>query len=134
MSNENRKANRTRNNTVTFRMNDAEYADFQHKVNASGLTQQSYIINSIRRAVIPSADEISVLRKMGNTLENYERQLRGMATNINQMAHVANGHGFIPEEAELENIADQITGFRKENNELWLSIKSSINPQKAMGQ
>ena len=134
MSNEKRKANRTRNNTVTFRLNDKEYADLQAKVNESGLTQQSYIISAIRKAVIPSADEVSVLRDMENTLENYERQLRGIATNINQMAHIANGHGFIPEEAALENIADQITGFRKENNELWLSIKSSINPPKAMGQ
>ena len=47
MGNENKKANRTHNNTITFRMNDAEYADLQSKVNESGLTQQSYIITSI---------------------------------------------------------------------------------------
>lgn len=128
------KANRKRNKSVTIRMNDIEYADFQNKVTESGLTQQAYVINAVRGAIITPSDQIAVLKEISKTFADQERQFRGLATNVNQMAHVANGQGYVPSAQELENIAAQLGIYRKESEDIWQSIRSSINQQKATVQ
>ena len=128
------KANRKRNKSVTIRMNDIEYADFQNKVTKSGLTQQAYVINAVRGAIITPSDQIAVLKEISKTFADQERQFRGLATNVNQMAHVANGQGYVPSAQELENIAAQLGIYRKESEDIWQSIRSSINQQKATVQ
>lgn len=128
------KANRKRNKSVTIRMTDIEYADFQNKVTESGLTQQAYVINAVRGAIITPSDQIAVLKEISKTFADQERQFRGLATNVNQMAHVANGQGYVPSAQELENIAAQLGIYRKESEDIWQSIRSSINQQKATVQ
>ena len=128
------KANRKRNKSVTIRMNDIEYADFQNKVTESGLTQQAYVINAVRGAIITPSDQIAVRKEISKTFADQERQFRGLATNVNQMAHVANGQGYVPSAQELENIAAQLGIYRKESEDIWQSIRSSINQQKATVQ
>lgn len=128
------KVKRKRNRAVTIRMNEAEYTDFQNKVDESGLTQQAYIISAVRGATITPSDEIAVLKDISKTFADFERQVRGLGTNINQMAHVANGQGILPTEDSLLTISEQITNMRKESEELWQSIRSSINQQKVTEQ
>ena len=128
------KAIRKRNRSVTIRMNETEYADFQSKVTESGLTQQAYVINAVRGATITPSDQIEVLKEISKTFADQERQFRGLATNVNQMAHVANGQGYVPSAQELENIAAQLGIYRKESEDIWQSIRSSINQQKATVQ
>ncbi|MBR5407608.1 MAG: plasmid mobilization relaxosome protein MobC [Lachnospiraceae bacterium] len=128
------KANRKRNKSVTIRMNDIEYSDFQNKVTESGLTQQAYVINAVRGATITPSDQIAVLKEISKTFADQERQFRGLATNVNQMAHVANGQGYVPSAQELGNIAAQLGIYRKESEDIWQSIRSSINQQKATVQ
>ena len=128
------KAIRKRNRSVTIRMNETEYADFQSKVTESGLTQQAYVINAVRGATITPSDQIAVLKEISKTFADQERQFRGLATNVNQMAHVANGQGYVPSAQELENIAAQLGIYRKESEDIWQSIRSSINQQKATVQ
>ncbi len=127
------KANRKRNNTVTIRMNDAEYDDFQSKVTESGLTQQSYVISAIRGSSITSAEELVAIKEINKEFADHDRLLRGMATNINQMAHVANGQGLLPTAEELEEILDKIIDFRKEDDNRWRLIRQSVSPLKATG-
>ena len=115
-------------------MTDEEYADFQNKVRASGLTQQAYIINAVRGAVITPSEEIGELRKTNDTLADLERQLRGLGTNVNQMAHVANGQGALPTEKTLIELSDQIKSYREENEKIWRSIRSSIAKLTATGR
>ena len=124
------KANRKRNKSVTIRMNGIEYADFQNKVKESGLTQQAYVINAVRGAIITPSDQIAVLKEISKTFADQERQFRGLAANVNQMAHVANGQGYVPSAQELENIATQLGIYRKESEDIWQSIRSTINQQK----
>ncbi len=128
------KVKRKRNRSVTIRMNESEYTDFQNKVTESGLTQQAYIISAVRGATITPSDEIAVLKDISKTFADFERQIRGLGTNINQIAHVANGQGALPIESSLATISEQITTIRKESEELWQSIRSSINQQKASEQ
>ena len=65
-------------------MNKSEYDDFQNKLKKSGLSQQAYIISAVLEATITPSDEIDVLKKISITFSDLERQLRGLATNVNQ--------------------------------------------------
>ena len=118
---------------LSIRMNDTEYAAMQDRINQSGLSKQAYVIRSVTGAPITTSGEIDTLKEINRSITDIDRQLRGMGTNINQMAHVANGHGYIPEERDLEKLAEQIKCYREESMEIWQSLRSSINQQKAMG-
>ena len=129
-----KKAKRRRNKAVTVRMNETEYADFQNKVEESGLSQQAYIISAVRGATITPSDEIAALKEISMIFAEFVKQLRGMGTNLNQMAHVANGQGYLPGENILAELSDQVGSMRKEGEDVWQSIRSSINLPKATGQ
>ena len=121
---------RKRNIAVTVRMNKTEYDDLQAKVKESGLSQQAYIINAVRGATITPSDEIAVMKDISQTFANFEKQARGIGTNVNQMARVANGQGYLPAEESLALLSNQIGTMRKESEKIWQSIRSSINQQK----
>ena len=130
----NRKVKRKRNKAVTIRMSEAEYKTLQDKVDESGLSQQAYIINAIKGATITSSDEIAVQKDISKSFADLVKQLRGLATNVNQMAHVANSSGMLPTTAELIKASDEISQYRKECEELWLLIRSLINKKNRTGQ
>ena len=129
-----KKVKRRRNKAVTVRMNETEYADFQNKVEESGLSQQAYIISAVRGATITPSDEIAVLKEISKTFADFEKQVRGLGTNVNQMARVANGQGYLPVEEALARLSDQLGNMRKESEEIWQPIRSSITQQKATEQ
>ena len=129
-----RKVKRKRNRVVTVRMNEAEYADFLNKVKESGLTQQTFIISAVRGATITPSDEIAVLKEISKTFADFEKQVRGLGTNVNQMAHVANGQGYLPARETLSRLSDQLGAMRRESEVIWQSIRSLINQQKATAQ
>ncbi len=120
------KAKRKRNKAVTVRMKDSEYTELMGKINESGLSQQDYIIRAIHGGTIKSAEEIAELKETNKIFADFVKQIRGMGTNLNQMAHVANGQGMLPTENKLEDVLEQIGDFRKEGENIWLLIRSSI--------
>ena len=124
------KVNRARNRAVTVRMSDSEYNRLKNKVNESGLSQQSYIISAALDSYVTTSDTIDVLKSISKTFAGVEQQLRGLGTNVNQMAHIANGTGMTPSARELEHISDQVAEYRKECNSVWQSIRSSIPKQR----
>ncbi|MBR4341296.1 MAG: plasmid mobilization relaxosome protein MobC [Lachnospiraceae bacterium] len=127
------KAKRKKNKTVTIRMSEAEYDDLQNKVKESGLTQQSYVINAISGSSITSAEELSAIKELSKEFAEHDRLLRGMATNVNQMAHVANGKGLLATAEKLEEISDKIIDVRKEDDNRWRLIRQSVSPLKVTG-
>lgn len=124
------KANRKRNKAVTIRMTESEYADLQSRVSESGLSKQAFIINAVRGATITPSDEIAVLKEISITFAEYVKQIRGIGTNLNQMAHVANGQGYMPGENILLGLSDQVGNMRKDGEYVWQSIRSLINQPK----
>ena len=115
-------------------MNQEEYERLQEKVIASGQTQRSFIINALAGVVIAPREEIDVLKNINKNFDDLLRQIRGMATNVNQMAHIANGTGVLATIDKLEVIADRINYFKKECEEMWQSIRRLISQQNHMGQ
>lgn len=79
--------NRKRHKAITIRLTDAEYTDLMEKVHKAGISQQAYIINAIQGAVIPTYEEMMILKDLTRIFSNLTRQLRGLSTNVNQMAH-----------------------------------------------
>ena len=120
---------RKRNRTITIRMSDEEYSFLQKRLLQTGQTQQSYILNAIRGATIVSAEEIKELQKLNKGFADMMRQLRGIATNVNQMAHIANGTGELPVVVVLEKLGSNIEKFRKEEERRWQSIRQLISQQ-----
>lgn len=125
---------RKRNHSIITRMDDAEYDELQDKVSASGLTQQSYIINSALKGKVSSAEEVAEMKRKASVLEDYDRQLRGMATNLNQLAHIANGYGEVPDVETLMQILSEVQSLRKEVNTEWQSTRRSISQQRVTEQ
>ena len=129
-----RKVRRKRNRAVTVRMSETEYADLQNKVEESGLSQQAFVINAVRGATITPSDEIAVLKDISKTFADFEKQVRGLGTNVNQMARIANSKDNLSGESTLTRLSDQLSDMRKESEAIWQSIRSSINRQKATEQ
>ncbi len=127
-----KKINRKRNKAITIRLSPDEYKLLQDKVDESGLTQQSFIINAIKGATIASSKELDVQKDISKSFSDLVRQLRGLATNVNQMAHIANGQGIIPSTETLNKTSYEINEFRKECEDIWQLIRLLINQQKHM--
>lgn len=125
---------RKRNYTVTIRMNKAEYDLLQSKVKESGQTQQAVVLHAIADLKIESAEEVEELKKLNLMLAEMLSQLRGVATNINQIARKMNAGGFIPREDILRYLNQNILNYRKESEKIWQSIRQLISGQILMEQ
>ena len=125
---------RKRNYTVTIRMNKAEYDLLQSKVKESGQTQQAVVLHAIADLKIESAEEVEELKKLNLKLAEILSQLRGVATNINQIARKMNAGGFIPREDILRYLNQNILNYRKESEKIWLLIRRLISGQILMEQ
>ena len=117
---------RKRNRAVTIRLSEEEYKKLENKVKQSGRTQQDYIIAASISGQITSSDGLIEMENRNKLLADIDRQLRGMGTNLNQMARVANGQGAIPTAEKMIQIANEVIRIKKEVDEQWLSTRLSI--------
>lgn len=115
-------------------MNKAEYDLLQNKVKESGQTQQAVVIHAIAGVKIASVEEVEELKKLNLMLAEMLSQLRGVATNINQIARKMNAGGFIPREDILRYLNQNILNYRKESEKIWQSIRQLISGQILMEQ
>ena len=125
---------RKRNYTVTIRMNKAEYDLLQSKVKESGQTQQAVVLHAIADLKIASAEEVEELKKLSQMLAEILSQLRGAATNLNQIARKLNMDGVMPMEEVLYYLNQNIINYRKESEKIWQSIRQLISGQILMEQ
>jgi len=125
---------RKRNHAVYIRMTTQEYNKLQSKVKQSGLSMQSFIINAALEGKVTSLEEINILRDHSKWLEDIDRQLRGLGTNVNQLAYVANGQGALPSAIKLAEISNDVSSFRNEVSKNWRLTRLSIQQQKVMEQ
>ncbi|WP_033153015.1 plasmid mobilization protein [Pseudobutyrivibrio ruminis] len=123
---------RKRNHAVYIRMTTDEFEKLQSKVKQSGLSMQAYIIHAALEGKVSTIEEINILRERSNHLEDIDRQLRGIGTNVNQLAYVANGQGVIPSAIKLAEISHEVTSFRNEVRKNWQLTRQSIHQQRVM--
>nr|WP_297936605.1 plasmid mobilization relaxosome protein MobC [uncultured Lachnoclostridium sp.] len=128
-------ANRHRPHVVRVRMSDAEYENFLHDVAESGQTVQSFVLNAVMTGVIPDAELIHKISEMSQMMADQCKQLRGMATNINQMAYNSNLEkltGDWQAEERLQDMQIQVDEMRKECMDLWQSLRQLMAQNRLM--
>lgn len=111
----------TKKKTVQFRLNEADRALLHQKIMDSGLSQQSFIHNAIKGAQIIPRDQLDELNQQ---IALFYRAIRGIATNINQMAHVANATANIPAENQLQDMLTELLEICGEVSEVWSEVKT----------
>ena len=120
---------RNRSNCVSIRYSDEEYKVLQEKIKESGQTKSAYIINATLNGKVSSADDVQEMKEQSKLLLDIDKQLRGMGTNLNQMAHVANGKGIIPSADKLKEIEREVVDVKREVDDIWQSTRQSIGRQ-----
>lgn len=123
---------RKKTHQIKIWMNDEEYDLLLDKMQRSGQTRQNVMISALKEATITTEEEISELKRSNSLMVDLLKQLRGMATNINQMAHIANATGQIASINELAKMNNQISNFRREGEVIWQLIRQSISQRKHM--
>lgn len=123
---------RTRYKAVTVRLNEYEWNSLNKRIEESGQNKQSYMINALLGAEIAPKEEINIWKDIAGQFSELIKQLRGIATNINQIAHKANATGELPLINALEEINEQVAEIRKAGDQIWLSLRQLIAKQKVM--
>ncbi|MBE5901346.1 MAG: plasmid mobilization relaxosome protein MobC [Lachnospiraceae bacterium] len=123
---------RKRTHQIKIWMNDEEYALLLDKMQRSGQTRQNVMISALKEATITTEEEISELKRSNSLMADLLKQLRGMPTNINQVAHMANATGQIASINELSKMTNQISNLRREGEVIWQLIRQSISQRKHM--
>lgn len=118
---------RRRSKEILVRMSEEEYEILSQKISSSGKSMQAYMLDAALCGKITSADEIAEMKRKNKLLEDMDKQLRGMGTNINQMAHVANRDGTIPEAEEMIRIAEEVRQIRGEVMDEWRLTRQAIS-------
>ena len=121
---------RKRNNTVTVRVSDEELRIINERISLSGLTKQSYLINALMGARISTKEKVALWKDVNAKIADIQVKLRGIGTNINQMAHRANAENVLPLEQRLIEIGVTIENIRRECEAPWQSLRYLIAQQK----
>lgn len=123
---------RTRYKAVTVRLTEYEWNSLEERIEESGQNKQSYMINALLGAEIAPKEEINIWKDIAGQFSELIKQLRGIATNINQIAYKANATGELPLINALEEINEQVAEIRKAGDQIWLSLRQLIAKQKVM--
>ena len=113
------------------RMNDEEYEAFCTNVKNSGQTKQAYVTNAVLDVPVMSEEELEEIKKISQLMADDNKQLRGIAANINQMTKRLHGFGEIPQIKELEELNEKIQKAREESERPWQLIRLLLSRQKA---
>jgi len=111
--------NRTRPRVVSFRMTEKEYGNFMEKVIESSMCRQDFLIHLAQEVRIGSKEEADEIKRLSMIVADLDRQLKGMATNLNQLAKVANAAGELPAIEELTQMNEAVAAMKKEVGRLW---------------
>ena len=116
----------TKNHNFRFHMDREADRKLDRRLKETGLPQQTFILSAIHSTGVMPKETRNEILKLNHTYADLLRQIRGMATNINQMAKVANSTGSLPTLSELQSLGRQIEQYRREGEEQWRSIRSSM--------
>lgn len=117
---------RKKNKCIPFRMTEADYKIIKCKAEKAGVSMQKYLSISARCSVVLSQEFTDVLKGISASMMDADRQLKGIAVNMNQIAHLANEMGETVSASQIKKVADEVTENRKEQNNNWQYLRSLI--------
>lgn len=123
---------RNRNHSVLTRYNDAEYEKLVQRIESTGLTMQTYMLNSSLGAKLTTATDREILKIQAEALADIDKQLRGIGTNLNQIAHNTNAYGYTPTLEELHRLQQEYESLKMKVRQQWQLTRQLLSHQSLM--
>jgi len=104
-----------RDRIVKTRLSESEYAAFQERCKVSGLSQSEYLRKAITGAKVETVIRIGgVNREFLDSLNDTNREIVRVGTNLNQIAHHLNADGEMPTPLadEIHDCIGELTDLR----------------------
>lgn len=120
------KNGRKRKKQIPFRVTESEYEMVVSKAQKIGLSIQGYLIRAMKESVITSDETNAILTDMAAQIKDADRQLKGIAVNINQMAHSVNAGLQRVDIERLKDMVCEVDANRKEQDKRWQFLRSLI--------
>ena len=108
---------------LKFRLSQDEYELMQRNLAEAGMNRNAYLIRLITGATIYPKDQLIQLN-LEYTMMN--RLLRGVGTNINQIAKRANSSGATPSAALLADMYQDVQTLRHNLLPLWDKTREAL--------
>ena len=108
---------------LKFRLSEEEYNALQKKLSDAGMNRNTFLVRLISDATIFPKDE---LIRMNMEYSMMNRLLRGIGTNINQIAKVANSNKATPSAKLLLDIYQDVQTLKHNLVPLWNETRSTL--------
>lgn len=108
---------------LKFRLSQEEYNLLQCKLTEAAINRNTYLVRLISGATIFPKDQLVQLN-VEHTMMN--RLLRGIATNINQIAKVANSNHAVPSAALLVDMYQDVQTLKNNLQPLWDRTRNDL--------
>lgn len=113
-----------RKKEIKLRLTDQEFAALTDMVKQSGLSRNAFLVRMIKQQTIYPVDTLSKTNEM---LAALLAQLRGMATNMNQIAKIANTRKEVPAMNYLRYILAAIQNLKEESQPVFTSLREALH-------
>ena len=117
---------RKRDIPIKIYMNTTEYEELRKIKNETGQSMRAVITKAIMGMPLIPAEVITKVHNINLKMSEQYRQLRGMATNINQLARVANKYQCPVDIVELERIKENLHLMREEMDDTWRLLRQLL--------
>ena len=108
---------------VKFRLSPEEFALLQKNTAEAGMNRNAYLVHLITGATIYPKDQLIRLN-LEHTITN--RLLRGIATNINQIAKKTNASGQAPSKTLLLDMSQDVRVLKNNLAPLWEETRKAL--------
>ena len=113
-----------RRKEIKLRLTDQELAVLTDMVKQSGLSRNAFLVRMIKQQTIYPVD---TLNKTNEMLAALLSQLRGMATNMNQIAKIANSRQEVPSMNYLRYILSAIQSLKEESQPVFTGLREVLH-------
>ena len=113
-----------RKKEIKLRLTEQEFAALTDMVKQSGLSRNAFLVRMIKQQTIYPVDKLSKTNEM---LAALLAQLRGMATNMNQIAKIANTRKEVPAMNYLRYILAAIQNLKEESQPVFTSLREALH-------
>lgn len=109
---------------IKVRLNEKEFEDLTAKVKESGLSRNAFLVRTIKGQKIYPVKNLNELNEKVDVLL---AQVRGMATNVNQVAKIANKRNDIPAYEYLSYLKIAVQTIRTDVQSVFTSIREVLH-------
>ena len=113
-----------RRKEIKLRLTDQELSVLTDMVKQSGLSRNAFLVRMIKQQTIYPVD---TLNKTNEMLAALLAQLRGMATNVNQVTKIANTRQEVPSIYYLRNILAAIQNLKEESLPVFTGLREVLH-------